>query len=428
VASKVLRLAGAGFLAVAAIGVAACSTTAAGPTATATSQPSSPQSCAWPTLISVQTSNIGFPDSAALYWLQPLVAGADTQIVISGDYPDARYASLAVYLPDGSPFTSNGVGSSLSDYRIAADPGSTNPWQRPAPPGGRFTVTIRSQATLAQTNVLPMPPGTTSTHPGYLLYRVYLPAGGLSARVPLPTLTIHDGRTTHQLSACRDHNAPVPSPVRSPAPTPGTSSAPVPPQLKFYRPAAGFTVNAALPNTDTAYALAYFTHAAASSDVVVVRAKAPTSPSGSHPSPWPDPGMDMRYWSMCIGVVTVGDAGLPTVANKLPSGQTDYGCRADDATARNAAGDYLYVIGTESQRAAIDRVPGVTFLPFATNQTTPVYVLELRQTLVNPAFPHSTANVTQPGDPAAAAAAMGAYYPQISVCPLATLTANGCPS
>ena len=96
--------------------------------------------------------------------------------------------------------------------------------------------------------------------------------------------------------------------------------------------------------------------------------------------------------------------------------------------ARNAAGDYTYVIGTESQRAAIGRVPGVTFLPFATNQTTPLYVLDLRQTLVNPAFPYSTANVTQPGDPAAAAAAMGAYYPQISICPLAALTASGCPS
>ena len=168
----------------------------------------------------------------------------------------------------------------------------------------------------------------------------------LTVTTPLPTLTIHDGHTTRQLPACRDHNAPIPSPVRNPAPTPGTSPAPTPPQLKFYRPAAGFTVNAALPNTDTAYALAYFTHAAASSQVVVIRAKAPTSPPGSHPSPWPDPHMDMRYWSMCIGAVTAGNAHLPTVANKLPSGQTDYGCRADDATARNTAGDYTYVIGT----------------------------------------------------------------------------------
>lgn len=42
-------------------------------------------------------------------------------------------------------------------------------------------------------------------------------------------------------------------------------------------------------------------------------------------------------------------------------------------------------------------------------------------------FSHSTANVTQTDDPTAAAALMGAYYPRISVCPLTTLTANGCP-
>lgn len=125
--------------------------------------------------------------------------------------------------------------------------------------------------------------------------------------------------------------------------------------------------------------------------------------------------MDMRYWSMCIAE---GLTQLPTVVNPLPSGETDYGCRADDATARNAAGDYMFVIGTESQRDAIDSVPGATFLPFATDQTTPLYVLLLRETLVNPAFPHSTANVTQTGDPAAAEAAMGPYYPRISVCPL----------
>lgn len=419
-ASNLRRSAGAAFLTAALIGLTAC----APPTA-ATSPPPSPQSCAWPSLLNVRTSNTDLPDSAAFYWLQPVVAGADSQIVISGDYPDARYAALSVYLPNGSPFTTNGVDSSLPDYRIAADPGSTNPWQRPAAPGGRFTVTIGSQVTSSHPNVLPMPPGTTSAHPGYLVYRVYLPAGGLSAQVPLPTLTIHDGQTTRRLPTCRDHNTPIPTPLRSPSPTPSRAPTPIPPQLKFYKPAAGFTMNAELPNSDTSYALAYFVHRQSSSDVVVVRAKAPTSAQGDHPSPWPNPDTDMRYWSMCLAL---GTRTVPVVANTLPSGQTDYGCRADDATARNATGDYTYVIGTETQRPAIDRVPGVTFLPFATDQTTPVYVLLLRDTLVNPAFPHSTTNLTQTGDPTATATAMGEYYPQISVCPLTALTANGCPS
>lgn len=410
----------------AAMALAACTSGQSGGTVDTTVSASvSGTACAWPTAASVRSSNIGIPDAAAFYWGQPVVAGADTTIVVSGNYPDARYASLAVYQPDGGPFTSDGVGSSLSDYRIAPDRGSTNPWQRSAPAGGRFTVTISPRVTPAQTNVLPMPQGTTSTHPGFLVYRVYLPAGASADRVPLPTLTIHDGHSTRRLATCRDHNAPVPSPVRTPTPTPTGPAAPPPPQLKFYQPAEGFTVNALLPNTDTAYGMAYFAHGTASSDVVVVQGKAPVAPSGSHPSPWPNPGADMRYWSMCIAD---GAAHLPTVVNTLPSGQTDYGCRSDDATARDAAGDYTYVIGTEAQRAAIERVPGVTFLPLAADQTTPLYVLLLRNTLVSPAFRYSMANVTRTGDPAAAAAVMGAYYPRMSVCPLTSLTAAGCPS
>ena len=83
------------------------------------------------------------------------------------------------------------------------------------------------------------------------------------------------------------------------------------------------------------------------------------------------------------------------------------------------------MIGTESQRAAISGVPGVTFLPFATEQSTPLYLLMLRNMLVSTSFAHSTAGVTQPGDPAAAAAVMGPYYPHAAVCPLATLVAKG---
>jgi hypothetical protein len=44
---------------------------------------------------------------------------------------------------------------------------------------------------------------------------------------------------------------------------------------------------------------------------------------------------------------------------------------------------------------------------------------------VNPDFAQSAAAVTQADDAAAAAAAMGPYYPRISTCALATLTAKG---
>ena len=423
------QAAGPGWMAVSlavsiAVGLAACSSgsptgSASAPGSQRAASPVTP--CAWPSLINVQVSNYGGPDSAAAYWFQPVVAGSTTRIVVSGRYPDARYASLSVYTPAGSLFAVNGVGSSLTDYRIAPEPGSVNPWQQPTAPGGRFVVTVRSDVSAGQANTLPLPPGTTSRHPGYLLYRVYLPAGGGFSRVQLPQVTVQQGSVTRTLPACRSHDARVPVPVSASGPAAGRSgvATPTPPELEFFNP--GQSIAGALPNADTSYILAYLVRPT-EPDVVVVTGKAPTSAPGSHPSPWPARGEDIRYWSMCIGA---GVRNLPTVVNRLAGGGTDYGCRADQATRLNAAGDYTYVIGAESQRAAIERIPGVTFLPFSTSLPTKLYVLLLRNMLVSSQFANSVQSVTPADDPAAAAAAMGAYYPRASVCPLATLAARG---
>src|SRR6202011_979115 len=95
----------------------------------------------------------------------------DSQVIVSGVYPDARYASLNVYTITGASFTNNGVGSSLPDYRIAPDPGSHNPWQHPAAPGGRYHVTLRSDVSPGQINVLPLAPTGTASGVGYIVYR-----------------------------------------------------------------------------------------------------------------------------------------------------------------------------------------------------------------------------------------------------------------
>ncbi|HTU04992.1 MAG TPA: hypothetical protein VMG13_05510, partial [Trebonia sp.] len=291
----------------------------------------------------------------------------------------------------------------------------------------RFTVTIRPDPAPGQANTLPLPAGTTSQHPGYLVYRVYLPSGGASA-VPVPVLTVGQGGATRTLPACPIHDAPVIFPAVS-GPATGAAAAgdgvpgapPPPPQLEFFKPSPSTFNNAGLANVDTSYLLAYLVRPPAA-DVVVVTGKAPTFAPGSHPSPWPARGEDVRYWSMCVGVLT---RLVPIVANTLPGGGTDYGCRADEATRLNAAGDYTYVIGSEAQRAAISRVPGVTFLPFSTAHPAGPYLLGLRNVLVSASFAQSPENVTQATDPAAAAAVMGPYYPRAAVCPLATLAARG---
>ncbi len=393
--------------------------------------PSSVQGCAWPVAESIATSNVLAPDSNAAYWLEPFVVQSNLRISIAGRFPDARYASFNVYDSATHAFTRNGVGSALADYQIAPDPGSANPWQEQATPGGHFTVTLRTDVAPHQANTLPLAPaGTANGRPGYIEYRIYLPAGGNAATVPLPSLTFQQGSTSRTLQVCAHPFAlgagatPTATPRRTghaaPTLSPEPARAALPKQLQFSRPSPQAAGNL-FPDSDDA-PLAAVMVPPAPADVVVVTAKAPTAPSGDHPVLWPAAGEDLRYWSLCTIVSTVE---LPTVANRLPNGTTDYGCRDNDATTVDAAGYYFYVIGRESQRATIASISHVTFLPLSSSAPAVLHVLYLRNKLENPGFAHGAQQVTQYGSATAAAAAMGPYYPRAAVCLLSTLTAKG---
>ncbi len=389
------------------------------------SAPAAGQPCSWAYGVTASSANGGLPDTAAAYWLAPFQVAAGLRIVVSGTFPDARYASLQVYDRVGGPFTRNGVGSSLPDYRIAPDQGSVNPWQQLAAPGAHFTVTLREDAAPGQPNTLPLAPAGTTSGKGYLEYRVYLPAGGDFSKIAPPALTLEQGGRPESLAPCATRasvaSSPPSPPSSEPAPTRAAPSAsaktPAVGQLQFFKQA----FDTLTPNADLTYVLAYL-KPPRPDDVVVVRARAPTHAAGDHPSPWPASAEDVRYWSMCIGLAT---GALPTVINPLSTGGTDPGCRADDQTNLDAAGEYAYVLGSEGQRAAIERVSGATFLPFSAAQPTATHILMLRLMLAGPSFGNSPAHVSQDDDPAATAAAMGAYDPRAVVCPLTTLVASG---
>jgi hypothetical protein len=371
------------------------------------------------------SANVGLPDTAAGYWLEPFQIAPGLRIVVSGTFPDARYASLQVYNQIGGSFSRNGVGSSLPDYQIAPDQGSVNPWQQQAAPGGRFTVTLREDVAAGQANTLPLAPAGTTSGKGYLEYRVYLPAGGDFSKIVPPALTLQQSGRSDSLAPCATRTSPLTAPPATPAtgrtPTPAAPSASAKTaavgQLQFFTE----TFDALTPNADLTYVLAYL-KPPAPGDVVVIRAKAPTHAAGDHPSLWPAANEDVRYWSMCVGLAT---GTLPTVVNPLPGGGTDAGCRVDDQTTLDASGEYTYVLGTEAQRATIQAVPGATFLPFSAAQPGATHILMYRVLLVNPSFAYSPQRVTQNTDPTATASAMGPYYPQASICALSSLTAKG---
>jgi hypothetical protein len=393
------------------------------PTRAAQGPHSRTSACAWPIEDSYMTANSGLPDTAAWEWGQSFTIHQGTQVVVSGVYPDARYASFTVYSSSELPFTSNGVASSLADYQIAPNPGSSNPWRRATPPGGHFTLNLRAQVAPRQVNVLPLAPAGVTSGVGYIEYRVYVPAAGEASHIALPHITVENRGSTQQLRACTSHTTAIPPPVR---PTTTTTQATSPSSSPTSRPAALQFFRAAFqtyfPNPETAYLLAYTTPPTAS-QVIVVTGKAPTSPPGAHPSIWPSASEQVRYWSMCVNL---GEGTDPVVVNHLPGGHTDLGCRTDDATKVSTDGTYTYVIGTEAQRATIERVAGVTFLPLSLVQPSPpVYLLAMRYTLANPSFSSAPQRIVQTESSPAAARTMGAYYPHAQLCSLSALTAGG---
>ncbi len=383
------------------------------------------QQCAWPEEVDAYAANTVIPDTADLVWIDSFSVAPGLRIVLSGTFPDARYASLQVYDRVGAPFTRNGVGSTLTDYQIAPDPGSVNPWQRQAAPGGHFTVTLREDVAPGQANTIPLAPAGTTSGRGILVYRVYLPAGGDSSKIPLPSMTLQEGGRSESLAPCTSFYTPLTAPRSASAaaptptatPTPNPSATPRVGQLQFFKA----SIDTLAPNVDTPYVLSYLTPPGPG-DVVVIRARAPTHATGEHPSPWPAANEDVRYWSLCMALAT---GVLPTVMNLTPSGGIDTGCRADDQVKLDAAGDYAFVLGTEAQRATIERVADTTFLPFSAAQPATTHLLMFRFMLVNPSFASSPGRVTQANDPAATAAVMGPYYPRATVCSLTTLVAAG---
>ncbi len=177
---RLQRAAGVGLAVLALVG--ACSPATATPGASRSVLPAGTP-CAWPREVDAASDSYLIVDSGAAYWLEPFAIAPGLRITLSGTFPDARYASLAVCTrPTSSPFTRNGVGSSLTDYQIAPEPSGVNPRQQPGAPGGHYTVTLRDDVAPGQATTMPIAPAGTTSGQGLLVYRVYLPAGATSRR------------------------------------------------------------------------------------------------------------------------------------------------------------------------------------------------------------------------------------------------------
>ena len=155
-----LPVAALAIAAFAAPGVASAASVSALP---ASAGPVTP-ACAW-NEAAAWTSNTAAPDSSAVYWVLPFTVQDGLQISLAGRFPDARFASFQVYKTGGGDFTTNGVSDALTDYQIKPDRGSVNPWQHRHQAGGKFAVTVQSDAAPGEANTLPLAPAASPREP-----------------------------------------------------------------------------------------------------------------------------------------------------------------------------------------------------------------------------------------------------------------------
>ena len=319
--------------------------------------------CAWPVIVAGQNGlNVAYPDTGATYWVAPFIIDPAMTIQVDGEFPDARYMSFNTYDGTGASFEANGVKSALADYLIKPHPGSKNPWKTQAPAGGTFTVVVTPNAVPGMPNALPMPPEKS------------------------PQLSKFIGMGQ----------------VCSNAPCPDTYA---------FEPYGG-SGGGMFPNVDNDYVSTR--QEVTWKDVIVVRGKLPRTPTGAsatHPVVWPNPNMDVRYWSICNNWSMA-----PFVVED---------CLFDHQMVTDEEGYYTFVTGSQWSRpknANADH--GVSWLAMST-----LLPAIKKQIIVRNMLPHDFAeaiqNVPDHGGQAGAREVMKAYYPEVWKCSKKDFEAGG---
>jgi hypothetical protein len=374
--------------------------------ASASSTPA-PSNCAWGSRSGADTVNVADPDTSANYWSYSYTATPDTELIIKGEYPHARYFSFVVYQEDSAPI------GSIYDAQIQPDPGSGNPFVGPVATNipENYTLTVLFAAAPAtpapntlyagQSNVEGTPnPG------GSILLRTYVPQDESTSpqgSVPFPTVTWEttSGTVLSAGAACArtavETNV-IAQELNSqsfPVEEPGSSA------VTWGRTAS---TGVGFPNPQNAYLTA--TISREDGDLVVVHALAPTFPNTSKGVPAYTPSQ-LRYWSICVNNQTT------QVISCTPDYQVPL-----------VHGYYTYVISDPSVRPSnANTKHGVAWLPWGS--TDAESVIFLRNMLPASTFSQAAQNVSSASGSPSPQQVMGAYYPEAVYCAPLTFQVDG---
>jgi len=355
--------------------------------------------CAWPFIVDVDDENLAYPDPNATYWAIPLELAANETLTLQGTYPSARFMAVTLYTATGDTL------AQLSDFEIAPDPGSANPYADAAPPpeaGRRWKLTIVPSGGQASTpNVLELEPGQTA---GWVLYRVYLgnPTGDRQGSAPLPTaVRRRNGQVTQTLPPCTQFlpGTAVTDLLKAAMPEPVLVTGP--PQ--FFRLA---DTDGLFANEANAYLTAYAD--AKPGEILVIRGKVPTEPDTELGESVVG-NFDMRYFSITSNL---NEKPYPTVdglyGNQLP---------------RDEAGLYTVVVARDED-IPWNSTEFFALLAWGDGNSQAVIV---RNMLPASSFDAAIQDVTPSpyGEPSDAEEVMREYYPRIVACPRVVFEALG---
>jgi len=379
------------------------------------------------------TTNALLLDTDAVYWVVTYNAVPGTRLRISGVFPHSRYISFNAYDPIARPV------DSLSDYQIAPDAGSSNPFL----PGADRTVSHRSYTAFVDFGAPPahrarntIYTGRTTTgtpnFSGQLWYRVYMPDRGrdIMGGVGLPTIDLEtqNGNGVPQ-SVCQNAQLPTFPAIQTAlaasngGPLPNLAKYPGknPPQWTLFVNAFQSGQQILLSgqhfpagqgpgfysNRDIAYVFAPTSRGFG--QLIVIHARAPTFPNTRPPSRTMPGGKQTRYFSFC---------------QYDPLTERVIACLPDDQIAVDSQGFYTIVVSTPAQRPQNARAScGVSWLAWGpTTQGLLIY----RQMLAAPSFTRSINNIRAPGQEQQV---MGDYYPASSYLQdRSQFEARGCPA
>jgi hypothetical protein len=336
--------------------------------------------CSWWFTLQSDTVNLAYPDTNAVYWGTPFFDDGNTRIRLDGEYSDQRYMSLTTYdqnlnffeytTPSGHVFS-----STITDFEIEPINAGTNPFQnKTRVKNAPFSVTIKSRPRANENNVLPASPNSNGL-------------GDAGDVFPLPC------NVTDEFSCSTS--------AMFSSPPEGDQQ--------------GFFGNPA--NTYIASNVDLRPHILSNQQpgtLYVIRGKLPVTTAGKDAEPWPNPDVDMRYFSMCTGPyirpypTTLGDnacvADLDLVLSRRNGKQSEKGKW------------YTIVISTEEEKPSNitgdPQVDGVNWLKGSAFSPT---VLLMRNMLPNPDFRFAAQNVEQTGSYFDAIKTMRRFYPAITV-------------